>query len=113
MMSFFAAITILITTWAAMRLAERPSGASSISGVAVRCGSAGIAVGIVYLIGNYASEFAGGKGLLSLAFVIGVPLVVSLMHFPGKRAVALAIPVFGLGLLSLVLVAIVTQIPLD
>jgi hypothetical protein len=61
----------------------------------------------------YISEFSGGQGKANLTFLIGVPLAISLMHFPGKWGVTFALPNMVLGFLGLVLICVVTQIPID
>jgi hypothetical protein len=74
---------------------------------------ASLTVGIINLIGVYLSEYLGGMGKLNRVFIIVLPVVVTLVHFPARKFPLLVIPVGFFGFFGLVLVAILTGLPLD
>jgi len=52
-------------------------------------------------------------GKLNWVFIIVLPVVVTLVHFPARKFPLLVIPVGFFGFFGLVLVAILTGLPLD
>lgn len=73
----------------------------------------GVTVGAMSIIGTYASEYWGGQGKLSPIYVFGVPLLVSMLHYPRWLGLALAFPAMVLGFFGCVFIAVMTGIPLD
>lgn len=119
LMAFMATMSVLAISGAGFSLANRRSSASPNLSRSLRIVLAGSTVGVLYLLGLYIYEFLYHHGYynqerpLSPAFVAGMPVLISLMHFPNRWGFLMAIPVFALGFVSLVLIAWVTGIPLD
>lgn len=79
----------------------------------LRLAAASATVGICSLIGVYWSEYFGGMGKLGKWYVLGLPVVVTLVHFPPRKFLLLVLPVAFFGFFGLILVTIVTGFPLD
>lgn len=113
LVSTISALVIFAATgagyWVTMRDIQKPFRGS----FTIRMICVGLTVGAMSLFGTYVSEYFGGQGKLSPFYVFGVPLLVSMLHYPRWLGLALAIPALVLGFLGLVFIATITGIPLD
>lgn len=99
----------LTAYWIARRQATQPSLGYSLA----RMTCVGLSVGAFYLSGTYLSQFLGSQGILSPLYVVGVPFLLSMVHFPRPVGLVLSIPALVLGFFGIVFIAVVTGIPLD
>lgn len=106
---FASALTLTLLASASDRVTSKCGFAHYLARLFV----ASLTVGIVSLIGVYASEYLGGMGKLNWLFLIALSVAVTLVHFPARKFFFLVLPVTFFGFFGLPAVAIVTGIPLD
>lgn len=118
LMALVACMAITFVSGLAYMLADNRFSIGSISPWGAQVLLAGVTVGLLYLISLYLHEYLFHHGYISWhslhpAFLIGAPILVSLMHFPNRWGLILAAPIAVAGFASLIFIAWMTGIPLD
>lgn len=119
LMCLIAAVALVIATGSGYLVASGRWSLTPRSSHVARLMLAGVSVGTLYLIGIYVHEYlfhhgyVEGHRSMRPGFVVGIPIAVSLMHFPTRWGILMAIPIFAMGIVSLIAIAFVTGIPLD
>jgi hypothetical protein len=109
----FAGLSMILVLTASVGIRGSKASELNESLYLTRLSVASLSVGIGFLVGVYVSEYFGGMGKLSPMFVVGLPVIATLVHFPPKRFILMILPVGFFGFVSLIAVAFMTGIPLD